>query len=191
MRGSKGGKLICEYQSIQSILAGDKQAYQAFIQRYQKRVYYAIFNIVKDREEAKDLTQEAFLSAYRSLEHFKQGASFSTWVTRIAINKALDYKRKKQPTPVSYVHDIVDEAKDNPNPDPLVALLDQESKSTIHQYLKKLPDVYRQAIYAYYFEQKSYQEIALHEGVETKTIESRLYRARQKLKVMWKEEVKS
>jgi RNA polymerase sigma factor (sigma-70 family) len=172
---------------IQKILQGSVEHYKILIEKYQKQVYYTIYTMLeRNMDEAEDITQEAFISAYRNLSHFRYDASFSTWVTKIAIHRALDHKRKKARQAVQ--DDSMLEQMASAEDDPLAHYIKEETKSNVKIRINELPPIYRQVIYQYYFHQLSYQEMAVLEGVEIKTIESRLYRARSMLKKLWKEE---
>jgi RNA polymerase sigma factor (sigma-70 family) len=165
---------------------GQTEYYKDLIHKYQKLVYYSILKIVDgDQEEAKDLMQDAFIAAYRSLKYFRHDSSFSTWIVKIAINRTLDFKKRKRPQTIS--EDQILQQITVPEDGPLDHVLKKEARSLMKERLNQLPLIYQQVIHDYYFNQLSYQEIALKEGVEVKTIESRLYRARSMLKHSWKE----
>lgn len=154
--------------------------------KYQKQIYFTVLKILAgDKQEAEDLTQEVFLTVYRKLHLFRFDSSFSSWVTRIAIHRAIDYKRKKRPEIIEEKHLELLSSQER---DPQVSLLQNESCLHIKNEIKKLPEIYRQVIYHYYYEHLSYQEIAIKQGVEITTIQSRLYRAKKMLREVWKEE---
>jgi RNA polymerase sigma factor (sigma-70 family) len=185
-RGLKGGEIIKDHDLIQWILKGQTEYYKDLIHRYQKLVYYSILKIVDgDQEEAKDLMQDAFIAAYRSLKYFRNDSSFSTWLVKIAINRTLDFKKRKRPQTIS--EDQILQQITVPEDGPLDHVLKKEARNLMKERLNQLPLLYQQVIHDYYFNQLSYQEIALKEGVKVKTIESRLYRARSMLKHSWKE----
>lgn len=165
----------------------DKEAIYTFIHNKQKIVYLAIYKIVRNKEEAEDLTQETFISAFKKLHQFQGQASLQTWLIKIAINKALDFKKKKQ-LDTMQVTDI-EEKLINPH-DPLHAILASEEKQNVHNMIDQLKPNYQTVIKSYYLEDRSYQEIAELEGVELKTVESRLYRARKQLQQQLQREVK-
>jgi RNA polymerase sigma-70 factor (ECF subfamily) len=73
---------------------GDHEAFNLLVERYQERAYRLAWHLTRDREEAKDLSQEAFVKIYRAAKHFKGNAKFSTWFFRILMNICLDYRRK-------------------------------------------------------------------------------------------------
>ena len=84
-----------DYALVRRCLNGEMNAFQGLVEKYQQRLYLLIYGIILNREQARDLTQEAFIKAYRSLGKFKGKSRFYTWLYRIAFNLALDAKRKK------------------------------------------------------------------------------------------------
>jgi RNA polymerase sigma-70 factor (ECF subfamily) len=181
----KGGRRISDREIIQLILQGKTHYYRELVVKYQRLVYFSIAKIIDgSRQEAEDLVQEVFLSAYRSLAYLRQDASFSAWLLKIAVNKALDYKRKKQPV---LVRDERTLNKVADGDDPLRKLIQTEEKNTVNRLIKQLPSDDQQVIIDYYFNDLSYKEIAHKKQIQVKTVESKLYRARKKLKKLWEE----
>jgi RNA polymerase sigma-70 factor, ECF subfamily len=197
MKRLKGGIFIDDIKLISSILAGNIEDYEKLIHKYEKLVYFSLVKFFNgQKQEAEDLTQEVFISAFKSLKYFRNDSSFSTWLLRIATNKALDVKKKKKVTVIPFKNDemtnnnrnnSLEEEKSN-SIDPLKLLISKENQSYIHSLINELPVLYQAVIKDYYFKQLSYQEIAKQDGVSLKTIESRLYRARALIKKRWKEE---
>ncbi|MDO9533791.1 MAG: sigma-70 family RNA polymerase sigma factor, partial [Bacillota bacterium] len=81
---------------ISTVLKGDKKAFQPLVTKYNSLVYSTALRIVGNPDTAEDISQEAFLQAFRSLDKFRFQSSFSTWLVRIAVNKALDYCRQAE-----------------------------------------------------------------------------------------------
>jgi RNA polymerase sigma factor (sigma-70 family) len=157
------------------------------IDRHRSYLYQIVFSIVKHAKDAEEVTQDVLVKIYFALPQY-QFQGFKTWITRIAVNQAIDYQRKRYkqqeklygeetPEPLFYVD----------NPIELV-LLRKERKKLLEENLTRLPEHYREVIIAYYMDEKSYQQIALEQGVALKTVESKLYRAKKWLKAHWKEE---
>ncbi len=80
---------------VQRVRSGDQRAFKLLVERYQRKVYAVALGMVKDKEEARDVAQEAFVKVYRYLDHFKGDASFYTWLYRITVNISIDAIRKK------------------------------------------------------------------------------------------------
>lgn len=175
----KGAVVIDELAAINSVLAGDSQAFQPLVECYAPLVFTAVVKIVGEKTAAEDIAQEAFFQAYRGLASFRRESSFATWLTRIAINKALDYRRQRRDQPVPNAV-LVGQASESPGPQ--LELLAKEDAWRLRQSIRALPSIYRRAVEQYYFLERSYQEIAEAEGISKKTVESRLYRAKTMLR---------
>lgn len=153
-------------------------------------MYQVVLSVVRHPKDAEDVTQEVFLKIYRSLPQYRQ-QGFKTWITRIAVNKAIDHTRKVK-TRREDVSDTIEErlAETGPPEETRVdgILLRKEKDEHFRQRLRELPDGYREVVIAFYVEEKSYQQIAAEHDIELKTVESKLYRARQWMRKHWKEE---
>lgn len=180
-RGAKGAVAIEEQKIIDQVIAGDTQAFRPLVESYNRLVYTAVVNILRDPIAAEDIAQEAFLQAFLSLDKFCRQSSFSTWLVRIAVNKALDHLRRERARPGAA--DLTDAIPSNA-PTPEKVLLQEETLWQLREEVLKLPPIYRKVIYDFYFHKLSYKEIAAKEGVSEKTVESRLYRARGMLRQM-------
>lgn len=117
---------------------------------------------------------------------------FKTWITRIAVNKAIDWKRGRMRKPEELTDNLAGLEADGIMEDrgmPVeAAVLDREEQRQVREQVKQLPDNYREVVTAYYMENKSYEEIAVQTGLEKKSVESRLYRARNWIKRHWRKE---
>lgn len=174
---------------IKSVLDGRINDFEKIVQKYQSIVFAICMNIIKDPLEAENLAQETFIQAYKSLEGYKF-KGFKTWITRIATNKAIDYKRKMKlsnSSNVIYIDELADEIPEN-NLSLQETLIKKEEKEALRSLVAGLPDKYSTVIKKYYVQSKSYEEIAFEEGISTRAVESRLYRARSLLKDKWKED---
>ena len=89
---------------------GDRQAFEELVERHKQKAYYIAFDFSRDREDAKDLSQEAFLKAFTNLKNFDGRSSFYTWFYRILVNLCLDFKRRQKRTPT----DSFDETLESP-----------------------------------------------------------------------------
>ncbi len=185
--GEEGRKIFDEHQ-IERMLSGDEAAFRHFVEEYRTYLYQVVYSVLHHQKDAEDVTQEVFVQIYLSLRQYRS-QGFKTWITRIAVNKAIDWKRKAQrrkeelmelPEPVQSVQTV----ENNPE----APYLQKERNEQIRNKLNELPSGQRRAVYAYYFEEKSYKEIASEEGVAEKSVESKLYRAKQWIKKNWEEE---
>lgn len=171
---------------VRAVLAGKRESYRRLMEKYQGRVAAAITRVIGPRPEVEDLIQETFWQAYRSLGRFRGDASFSTWLLRIAVNKAIDFQRRRREECYYLIADDTPLAQipsSEEQPEPL--LLAKEQQERLYRYLDCLPPLYRQVLRRHYLDGFSYREIAGEAGVPVKTIESRLYRARKLLRALW------
>lgn len=172
---------------LQQVLAADENAFRVLVDRYKAYVFAIILNLLPASSDAEDVAQEVFLQVYRSLPEYRP-QNFKAWLGKITLNKTLDWKRshykytQQEPLEIDYLAD------ENESRAPDLFFIKNENRTQIQELCKQLPAVYEQVIKGYYFESKSYAEIAQHEGISIKTVESRLYRARAMLKKQWEEE---
>lgn len=148
-------------------------------------MFAIILNFVS-QNEASDIAQEVFLQLYRSLPQFESN-NLKAWIGKITVRKAIDWKRsharyKEEPDD----SDITSVKDDSLMPDEIV--IKEENRQMLLAICRNLPPRYGRVIIKYYFENKSYQQIAREEGVNLRTIESRLYRAKHMIRSQWKEE---
>lgn len=171
--------VIDELTAIKKVLAGDRQAFCPLVEANSRLVYTAVVRIVQDPVAAEDIAQDAYLQAFRSLADFRGEAAFSTWLMRIAVNKALDYCRSQRArAPAAELTDSLPDGNESPEQQMLV----REEIWSLREKIQDLPPVYRRTIHQYYFHELTYRQIAQADGVTVRTVESRLYRARALLR---------
>lgn len=171
---------------LQQAQQGDLSAFNSLVLQYQDRVYSATYRIMHDPASAEDLTQEAFVTAFRKLDQF-QGGNFAAWVTRIAINLCYDElrRRKRRPADSLQAAEIDEEADSrliSPSPSPESAAQNAELASAITHCFEALPDDYRLVTVMADLEDYSYDEIAQLTHISLGTVKSRISRARQRLR---------
>ncbi|MGH7796913.1 MAG: RNA polymerase sigma factor [Candidatus Binatia bacterium] len=93
---------------VASARQGDRRAFEELVERHQQRAYHIAFDFARDREDAKDLSQEAFLKAFTNLKNFDGRSSFYTWFYRILVNLCLDYKRRQKRAPADTFDETVE-----------------------------------------------------------------------------------
>jgi RNA polymerase sigma factor (sigma-70 family) len=160
------------------------------MQQYANYIYQAAFGVLRNVKDAEDVAQEAFVQIYLSLPRY-QRKGLKSWMVRITVNKSIDYKRKlARRNEISMEQDA--NAPPMLIPDPSAhteqQVLHKEQQQLIERNVNTLPNNYREVIIAYYIEEKSYQQIALEQGVELKTVASKLHRAKLWMKKHWKED---
>lgn len=160
---------------IVKINADDRHAYAILLQRYTHKVIRMAYTIVKNEDEAQDVAQDVFMSLLIALEKWDHNGSakFSSWIYRITLNKAIDYKRKKKPTSSANLETIPDHHKDGYH-----QLLEKQNAKVMQTHLDKLPDTQRQAIFLYYYKDMTIPEIADKMESTESAIRSLLKRAK-------------
>lgn len=171
---------------LQQNLAGNQDAFPEIVDRYKGYVFAIILNLIPAGSDAEDIAQEVFLQVYRSLPEYRSH-NFKAWLGKITVNKTLDWKRSQRKHAQQENLDWEGLVDENENSAPDIVLLHKENRQHLEQICRQLPLIYSQVIYHYYFESKSYAEIAQKDGISIKTVESRLYRARTLIKRQWKE----
>lgn len=181
-------------QLIQLTLQGEQKAFEELITRYYRHLYLSILRIVRKDKEAEDVLQETLWQIYRSLPTYRS-EGFKTWITRIAVNKAIDWNRKQRRQTKQEKAGSAEEAEmilSRTQPDQPVeeALIREEEKAAIAAILEELPDKYRSVLYRYYIEDQSYQEIAEAEALPVNTVAARLHRAKRLFRTRWEERIR-
>ena len=177
---------ISEKEIIERVLGGDANAFEELVLRYEKTVYSLAVRMVSDREDAADMTQEAFIKAYNSLSSFRGDSRFSVWLYRITTNVCLDFlrsKSRKQQVSLTVSDDDEDAQLDIPDPkaDPEQQLIKKISMQSVEEGLKTLPDKQRQILVMRELGGMSYAEIGKALSLEEGTVKSRIFRARKRL----------
>ena len=154
--------------------------------RYEKTVYNLALRMVGDRDDAFDMTQEAFIKAYGSLSSFRGDSKFSVWIYRITTNVCLDFlrsKSRKQQVSLTVSDDDEDAQLDIPDPkaDPEQQLIKKIRMQSVEEGLKTLPDKQRQILVMRELCGMSYAEIGKALSLEEGTVKSRIFRARKRL----------
>lgn len=166
----------------------DPKAFEKLLKKYRKSVYYMLLKMVNNADDAEDLTQEAFAKAFNSLAKFDSKYAFSTWLFRIATNNCIDFIRKKRVKTVSidtpYENNEGDtfsiDIKD-PDENPDEVMLRQQRKEYLAIAVDKLPPKYKQLVDLRYFQELSYEEVALELDLPLGTVKAQLFRARELL----------
>ncbi|HOR86618.1 MAG TPA: sigma-70 family RNA polymerase sigma factor [Bacillota bacterium] len=171
--------IASDIEIVNQCLAGDVNAFEALIERYKRAVYNTAYRMMGNREEAEDVSQEAFIRMYNSLSRYNPEYKFITWALKITTNLCLDNlrKRKAETVPIDEWFEIKDE-KDTPEEE----YIRKESQRLVQDAIMKLPDKYREFLILFHHRNLSYQEIMDVTGESLTIVKNRLYRARQMLK---------
>ena len=163
---------------------GDRHAFDLLVLKYQQKIVSLVMRYVRDPTEALDVSQEAFVKAYRALPGFRGESAFYTWLYRIAINTAKNYLVNLQRKPVDYTLDGQGEdhaersgyLRDEETPEALA--MQEELRNAVEQAIAALPEELRTAIMLREIEGLSYEEIATAMDCPVGTVRSRIFRAR-------------
>lgn len=164
-------------------LGGNEASFREFLARYKLPVYRLIRSTIGDADEALDLTQESFVSAFAALKSYDPGRSFQTWISRIALNKCRDWARRRAVrsffTRAAPIEDGLAVAAEQPLPD--AEAFDRAELAHVMQAMARLPHRLREVLVLRTVEGLSQAEAAEVLGVSEKAVETRLYRARGRL----------
>lgn len=168
---------------VRACQAGDMSAFETLVNRYQKKVYWIAYNFVGNAEDATDLSQEAFIRVYRSLDKYDPRYNFYTWLYRIVVNLAIDHLRKRKK------HEAVslDEFPIEPEVvvDPHRPIENAELRQQIEKVLDMLPPKYKTVIVLRDIHELSCEEIAKIINCTNATTRWRLHKARELFKERW------
>lgn len=170
---------------VKRVQKGDLKAFDMLFGKYQTRIQNLVSRYVRDAEEVQDVTQEAFIKAYRALPRFRGDSAFYTWLYRIAINTAKNHLVARSRRPPGSDVDIEDaDYRDDADvlrdtEDPQAALARDQLRRTIHEAIRDLPDDLRSALTLREFEGLSYEQIAQVLDCPVGTVRSRIFRARE------------
>lgn len=179
--GEKSSKNEQDQLAMQSLAEGNDDALNGIIERWQKPITSFLYQTIGDYNTALDLSQEVFVRLYRNRKRFKAGKSFSSYLFTIASNLAKNHFRWKSRHPEAQLDSekLPPEAKIS---DPYSDMEKDERSAKVRDAVLTLPEKLRIPVTLFYFEGMSYAEIAEVLNTSTKTVETRLYRARQALK---------
>ncbi|HZJ99075.1 MAG TPA: sigma-70 family RNA polymerase sigma factor [Tissierellaceae bacterium] len=174
---------------IEKAKSGHEDSFSKLIYTYKNYIFAIILNFIKDYNEVENVAQEVCLQIYISLPNYDQ-QNFKGWIGRIATNKSIDWLRRKKAKfkDQALEDDILERLSQEQKDSPEILLLEKERREELYRALSAIPDIYRISLEKFYFEDKSYEDIADEENVSTKTIASRLYRGKILLKEQWRNE---
>lgn len=175
-----------DYAVVKQVQAGDVAAFDRLIVKYRERVFGVVYNLTANREDASDLTQDAFIKAFQSINRFQGNCSFFTWLYRIAVNTSLSHLRKNRLRTffsLEKIHEdgtnvqILEQLTDKKGADRDTYL--QELKEKLNEALQKLSIPHRTVITLFEIDGLSHSEIAEIMGCSEGTVRSRLHYAKQ------------
>src|SRR4026209_1993988 len=175
-----------DQQLVERAQRGDKRAFELLVAKYRRKLGRLLSRLVRDPAEVEDVTQEAFIKAYRALPSFRGDSAFYTWLYRIAINTAKNYlvaMGRRAPPSAGFDHEDAESFEDaeqlRDSATPEAELLGKQIAATVNRAMERLPDDLRTAITLREIEGLSYEEIASVMNCPIGTVRSRIFRARE------------
>ncbi len=180
---------IDEDELLNRFRNGDIEAFNPLVLKYEKKIYNLIYHQIRDRETAKDISQEVFLKAFKALPNFKGGSAFYSWIYRIAINSSIDFQRQRNRSKVLTFEELplnADEvlrmSASHPSPEKL--LEEKELGKIIRKAVRKLPPGQRRVFNLRHRRELAIKEIAVLLNRSESTIKTHLHHAHRRLQDM-------
>ncbi len=172
---------------VEQALQGSQKAYAELLDRYRDTIYFMLLKMVKNKNDAEDLTIEAFGKAFKNLEQYTSDFAFSTWLFRIASNNCIDFLRKRKAVTISiddnyekddYEYSFnIESSELNPEEN----FIKSQNSVQLAEIVKTLKPRYRELIELRYFKEYAYEEIAQQMNLPLGTVKAQLFRARELL----------
>lgn len=180
-------KAVKDYSLVKNAVEnGDQKAYAELMSRYKDSIYFMLLKMVNNRDDADDLTIEAFGKAFKNIRQYTPDYAFSTWLFKIATNNCIDFIRKKRKMTFSLDRGIeTDEGGEitmdvrSNTPDPEEHLMKKQKVMMMRDVVERLKPRYKKLVELRYFQEKSYEEIAIELDLPLGTVKAQLFRARE------------
>ncbi len=180
-------KAIRDYKLVRkAIEEGDQKSFAEMMALYKDSIYYMLLKMVNNRDDADDLTIEAFGKAFKNIRQYTPDYAFSTWLFKIATNNCIDFIRKKRKMLMAFDNTMVNDEGETITLDvksdgigPEEVLIKKQKKGDLRDIIEKLKPRYRTLIEMRYYQELSYEEIALEMSLPLGTVKAQLYRARE------------
>jgi RNA polymerase sigma-70 factor (ECF subfamily) len=175
-----------DQQLVERAQRGDKRAFELLVAKYQRKLARLLSRFIRDAAEVEDVTQEAFIKAYRALPSFRGDSAFYTWLYRIGINTAKNYlvaMGRRAPTTTEFDSEEAENFEDGEQlrdvNTPEAELMSKQIANTVNETMQALPEELRSAITLREIEGLSYEDIATIMNCPIGTVRSRIFRARE------------
>lgn len=176
---------LSDEEIVRRVVAGERELFELLLRRYNQRVYRAVRAVLRNAEDAEDVMQQAYVSAYRALHQFEGRAAFPTWLTKIAMREAAARNRKT----VAFLHAVPELAGEDtmnhipePGPDPEARAVTADLMQHVEAEVAALPEAYRSVLLLREVEGLSTEETAACLDLSTDVVKTRLHRARTMLR---------
>ncbi|RKU18871.1 hypothetical protein C6500_12355 [Candidatus Poribacteria bacterium] len=180
---------IDEDELVNRFQNGDIEAFNPLVLKYEKKIYNLIYQQIRDRETAKDISQEVFLKAFKALPNFKGGSAFYSWIYRIAINSSIDFQRQRNRSRVLRFEELPPDADEvlrmsDSHPSPEKLLEEKELGKIIRKAVRELPPGQRRVFNLRHRRELAIKEIAVLLNRSEGTIKAHLHHAHRRLQGM-------
>ncbi len=172
---------------LERLRAGEESAFREFVDAYRNRVLSVVTRVVGSAADAEDLAQDTFLKAFRAIGRFQGQSALFTWLYRIAVNTArdhLDARRRRPAVSLDAIHEDRTFDPEHGGPSPLEELEIEDLRAVVRATMEQLPEPFRSTLKLRELEGHSYEDVAGILGVSIGTVESRIFRARTKLRAL-------
>jgi len=176
-----------DFLLVEAALKGEEKAFAKLMSRYKDAIYFMLLKMVNNKNDAEDLTIEAFGKAFKNLHQYSPNYAFSTWLFKIATNNCIDFLRKRRGVYVSIENNQENGENDSPiklrstDPDPEEKLIRIQKAILMRRIVHRLKPRYRILVELRYFREFSYEEIAKELNLPLGTVKAQLFRAREML----------
>nr|WP_285891094.1 sigma-70 family RNA polymerase sigma factor [Paenibacillus pasadenensis] len=191
--GREAQEIRNDVEWLRAVRDSGTDRFGEIIDEYGDYLYRTIYAVLRSPHDTEDVLQEVLLAICRSLPDCRL-EGFKTWITRIAVNRAIDWKRMKRRREEMCAEPLDDSAELGREPErqeqtPIVEqLIAKERRRTIREKLAELPSDYGEVVRDFYFRRRTQEEISRERGMQPKSVESKLYRARSWMKRHWQKE---
>jgi RNA polymerase sigma factor (sigma-70 family) len=179
-------KAQIDFKLVQLAIKGDQKAYAELMSRYKDSIYFMLLKMVNNRDDADDLTIEAFGKAFKNLHQYTPDFAFSTWLFKIATNNCIDFIRRKKKLTFSIDKTMENDSGQDmqfeiksPMLDPEENMIKKQKALLMRDVVEKLKPRYKRLVELRYFQERSYEEIADELKLPLGTVKAQLFRARE------------
>jgi RNA polymerase sigma-70 factor (ECF subfamily) len=179
-------KAQIDFKLVQLAVKGDQKAYAELMSRYKDSIYFMLLKMVNNRDDADDLTIEAFGKAFKNLHQYTPDFAFSTWLFKIATNNCIDFIRRKRKFTFSIDKNMENDSGQemqfeikSPLLDPEEKMIKKQKALLMRDVVEKLKPRYKRLVELRYFQERSYEEIADELQLPLGTVKAQLFRARE------------
>lgn len=168
---------LADDEIVRRVVDGERDLFELLVRRYNQRVYRAVRAVLRSADDAEDVMQQAYVSAYRALHQFEGRSHFATWLTKIALREAAARNRKTAPSQEDAMNDLPE-----PGPDPETRAVAADLMQHVEAEVAALPETYRSVLLLREVEGLSTEETAACLDLSIDVVKTRLHRARAMLR---------